>query len=74
MSLLDPIIQGVLTGFGSAIGSYFAFKYGIDHIERIPLVKDKVREYSGVNTKVVKEVVVKDRDENDGSKYENKVY
>lgn len=42
---LGYIIQGILTGFGSAIGTYFAFKYGIDHIERIPLVKDKVRDY-----------------------------
>jgi len=43
--MIDAIIQGMLTGFGSAIGTYFAFKYGIDHIERIPLVKDKVKEY-----------------------------
>lgn len=43
--ILSSIIQGMLTGFGSAIGTYFAFKYGIDHIERIPLVKDKVREF-----------------------------
>ena len=43
--IIGSIIQGVLTGFGSAIGTYFAFKYGIDHIERIPLVKDKVRDY-----------------------------
>lgn len=62
MAYVDSIIQGMLTGFGSAIGTYFAFKYGIDHIERIPLVKDKVREYvasksndSLVNTKVVKD-------------------
>ena len=45
MTWLDSIIQGSLTGFGSAIGTYLAFKYGIDHIEKIPLAKDKVREY-----------------------------
>ena len=43
--MIEAIVQGMLTGFGSAIGTYFAFKYGIDHIERIPLVKDKVKEY-----------------------------
>ena len=42
---LAYIIQGALNGFGSAIGTYFAFKYGIDHIEKIPLVKDKVKQY-----------------------------
>jgi len=42
---LAYVIQGSLNGFGSAIGTYFAFKYGIDHIEKIPMVKDKVREY-----------------------------
>lgn len=39
------IVQGTLNGFGSAIGTYFAFKYGIDHIEKIPMVKDKIKEY-----------------------------
>jgi hypothetical protein len=49
--ILDSVIQGMLTGFGSAIGTYFAFKYGIDHIEKIPLVKDKVREYIALSDK-----------------------
>lgn len=39
------VVQGILTGFGTAIGTYFAFKYGIDHLEKIPMVKDKVKEY-----------------------------
>ena len=43
--MIEFVIQGVLTGFGSAIGTYFAFKYGIDHLEKIPLVKDKIKEY-----------------------------
>lgn len=49
MTYLDNIIQGIITGiiqgFGSAVGTYFAFKYGIDHLEKIPLVKEKVKEY-----------------------------
>ena len=44
-TLIEAVIQGVLTGFGSAIGTYMAFKYGIDHIEKIPMVKDKIKEY-----------------------------
>lgn len=51
MGIVDSVIQGALTGFGSAIGSYFAFKYGIDHMEKIPLVKDKVKEYLEINKK-----------------------
>jgi hypothetical protein len=45
MGIIDSIIQGALTGFGSAIGSYFALKYGIDHFERLPAIKDKARQY-----------------------------
>lgn len=45
VDVVGSVIQGILTGFGSAIGTYFAFKYGIDHIEKIPLVKDKIKEY-----------------------------
>ena len=45
VQIIESIIQGLLTGFGSAIGTYAAFKYGIDHIERIPMVKDKVKQY-----------------------------
>ncbi len=45
MAVIDAIIQGMFNGFGSAIGSYFAFKYAIDHFEKIPNLKDKVREY-----------------------------
>lgn len=51
MGIIESIIQGALTGFGSAIGSYFAFKYGIDHMEKIPLVKDKVKQYLEINNK-----------------------
>lgn len=42
---IAAVLQGIFSGFGSAIGSYFAFKYAIDHIEKIPLVKDKVKQY-----------------------------
>lgn len=43
--IVESVIQGMLTGFGSAIGTYFAFKYGIDHLERVPMVKDKVKDF-----------------------------
>jgi hypothetical protein len=49
---LAYIIQGALNGFGSAIGTYFAFKYGIDHIEKIPLVKEKVKNHKEIFMKL----------------------
>lgn len=43
--VIDSIIQGILTGFGTAIGTYFAMKYGIDHLEKTPAkVKERVKD------------------------------
>jgi tetrahydromethanopterin S-methyltransferase subunit D len=44
MSFVDSIIQGLLTGFGSAIGSYLALKYVVDHPEKIKKWKDQFTE------------------------------
>lgn len=44
--MLDAVISGVFTGFGSAIGTYIAFKYAIDHLEKIPTAKDKIKQYA----------------------------
>lgn len=45
VEIIESIFQAFINGVGSGLGTYFAFKYGIDHLERIPLVKDKVRQY-----------------------------
>lgn len=41
---LATIIVGICTGFGSAVGNYFALKYAIDHMDKIPTVKEKIKE------------------------------
>lgn len=33
--MIEHIINGLFTGFGSAIGTYFAVKYAISHFEYI---------------------------------------
>lgn len=39
------LFVGACTGFGSAVGNYFALKYAIQHMDKIPSVKEKVKEY-----------------------------
>lgn len=38
------VLTSVLTGAGSAIGQYFALKYAIQHMDKIPSVKDRIKE------------------------------
>jgi len=40
------LTTAICSGIGSAIGQYLAFKYAIDHLEKIPLVKDKVKQWT----------------------------
>jgi shikimate kinase len=40
--MIEQIINGIFTGFGSAIGTYFAVKYAVNHIEGFKeLIKKK---------------------------------
>jgi uncharacterized protein YneF (UPF0154 family) len=39
--IIAIIINGAFNGFGTAIGSYLAVRYAIDHIDKIPAVKDR---------------------------------
>lgn len=40
MSWYDPVIQGCLSGLGSAVGSYIATRYVVEHFLK-PLEKKK---------------------------------
>ena len=42
-SLLQSVINGCATGFGSAIGSYLALKWGIEHLNKLPNIRHKAR-------------------------------
>lgn len=44
LDILHTVFIGVCTGFGSAVGNYFALKYAIDHMDKIPTVKEKILE------------------------------
>ena len=45
--LFGYVVQGFFSGLGSFVGTFVAAKYIIDHIDKIPSVKDKVRELIG---------------------------
>lgn len=44
VDVFGTVFIGLCTGFGSAVGNYFALKYAIQHMDKIPTVKDKIRE------------------------------
>lgn len=44
VDIWGTIFIGICTGFGSAVGNYFALKYAIQHLDKIPTVKDKIKE------------------------------
>lgn len=43
--MIEYVLIGFLTGFSNAIGTYFALKYAIDHLEKTPEIKDKIKNW-----------------------------
>ena len=41
--VFEYVIIGVFSGFGQAIGTYFALKYAIDHLDKVGNVKEKIK-------------------------------
>jgi len=45
MTFLELVFNGVCTGFGTAVGSYFATKYALEHLERKEGALHRVRDF-----------------------------